>query len=155
RGAKNGFQHLVGIIAIDHGAQELPDSLEAGRLDAAQCAIESIGLQPCKLCHQRLALGGGEKKALPAIAVAGLLHDIAFVEQLLQDAPERLLGDSQHVEQVGNLQPGIAVDEMQHPVVRATKAKGLKLVIGVADEIAVGEKQKLDDVPAQGRRRNG
>ena len=131
------------------------NSLEARRLDAAQRAIEPLGLQSCELCHQRLALGGGEKKALPAIVVAGLLHDIALVEQLLQHASERLLGDSQHVEQVGDLQSGIAVDEMQHAMMRTAEAESLELVIGVADEIAVGEKQKFDDVPAQCRGRHG
>ena len=38
---------------------------------------------------------------------------------------------------------------MQHPVMRAAEPEGLQLLIGVADEIAVGEEQQLDDVPAQ------
>ena len=114
-----------------------------------------VGLQAGELRHQRLALGGGEKKALPPVVIAGLLHDIAFVEQLLEDPPQRLLGDPQHVEQVGHLQAGIAVDEMQHPVMGAAESERLQLMVGIADEIPVGEEQQLDDVPAQIGRRRG
>ena len=35
--------------------------------------------------------------------VAGALNDEAFVDQLFQDAGERLLGDLQDIEQLGNL----------------------------------------------------
>ena len=102
-----------------------------------------------ELGDQGLALGGGIEQALPPVVVAGLLHDIAFVEQLLEHPAERLLGDAQDVEQVGDLQSGIAVDEMHHPVMGAAEAEGLQLMVGVADEIAVGEEQQLDDIPAQ------
>src|SRR6185437_2330348 len=137
-------------------AEELPDDLEAIGLDATQRAVKSFGLQPCKLCHQRLTLGGGEKKALAAIVVARLLHDISLVEQLLEDASERLLGDPQHVEEIGDLQAGVAVDKMQHAVMGAAKTECFQFVVGIADEVAIGKKQKLDEVPAQasdGRRR--
>ena len=112
-------------------------------------AIDAVGLQPGEFGHQRLALGGGEQQPLPAVVVAGLLHDIAFVEQLLEHATQRLLGDAQHVEQVGDLQSGIAVDEMHHPVMRAAEPERFQLMVGVADEVAIGKEQQLDDVPAQ------
>jgi hypothetical protein len=38
---------------------------------------------------------------------------------------------------------------MQHPVVRAPKPERFQFMIGVADEIPVGEEQQFDDVPAQ------
>jgi hypothetical protein len=38
---------------------------------------------------------------------------------------------------------------MQHPVVRPPEPECLQLMVGVADEIAIGEEQQLDDVPAQ------
>ena len=112
-------------------------------------AVDAVGLQPGELRHQRLALRGGVKKALPAVVVAGLLHDIAFVEQLLEHPAERLLGDAQHVQQIGDLEAGIAVDEMHHPVMGPAEPERLQLMVGVADEIAIGEEQQLDDVPAQ------
>ena len=133
------------IIARRNGATV---STPAG-LDARERAVDAVGLQAGELRHQRLALGGGVKQALPAVVVAGLLHDVAFVEQLLEHPAERLLGDAQHVQQVGDLQAGIAVDEMHHPVMGAAEAERLQLVVGVADEIAIGEEQQLDDVPAQ------
>ena len=86
---------------------------------------------------------------MPAVVVAGLLHDVAFIEQLLENAPERLLGDAQYVQEISHLQAGIAVDKMQHPVMGPPKTESLQLVIGVADKIAVGKEQKLDDIPAQ------
>jgi hypothetical protein len=38
---------------------------------------------------------------------------------------------------------------MQHPVVRPAEPERLQLMIGVTDEIPVGEEQELDDIPAQ------
>jgi hypothetical protein len=38
---------------------------------------------------------------------------------------------------------------MHHPVVRAPKSERLELMVGVADEVPIGEEQKLDDIPAQ------
>jgi len=60
-----------------------------------------------------------------------------------------LLGDAQHVQQIGHLQAGITVDEMHDTVMRPSEPEGLQLMIGVTDEIAVGEEQQLDDIPAQ------
>jgi hypothetical protein len=38
---------------------------------------------------------------------------------------------------------------MHHPVVRPAEAEHFQLVIGVADEIAIGKEQQFDDIPAQ------
>ncbi len=85
---------------------------------------------------------------MPPVVVAGLLHDIPFIEQLLENPSQRLLGDAQHVQQIGHLQAGITVDEMHDTVMRPSKPESLQLMIGVTDEIAVGEEQQLDDIPA-------
>jgi len=37
---------------------------------------------------------------------------------------------------------------MHDTVMRPSKPEGLQLMIGVTDEIAVGEEQQLDDIPA-------
>ncbi len=148
-GAEDRLQHLVGIVVIDHRAQELADRIGAIGPDVAQRAVDAVGLQARELRHQRLALCGGKKKALPPVVIAGLLHDIAFIEQLLEHPSQRLLGDAQHVQEIGHLQAGIAVDEMQHPVMRPAEPERLQFMVGVADEIPVGEKQQLDDIPAQ------
>src|SRR6185312_3803587 len=67
--------------------------------------------------------------------------------------PERLLGDAQYLQKVRHLQPRIALNEMHHAMMRAAKAEFLQHMIGIADKVAVGEKQQFDNVPADLRRR--
>ncbi len=134
---------------IDHRAQELPDRIRACRPDIPQRVVDPICLQAGKLGDQRLALCGGEKKTLPPVVIAGSLHDIPFVEQLLENPSEGLFGDAQHVEQVGHLEAGIAVDEMDDPVMRPPETEDLQLIVGVADKVPIGKEQQLDDIPAQ------
>ena len=43
---------------------------------------------------------------------------------------EALLGDLQDVEEVGDRQPGIAVDEMQHAVMRAAETDFARIASG-------------------------
>ena len=93
------------------------------------------------------------EEALAPVVGARLLQHIALVDELLEHAAERLLGDLEDVEQFGDLHARIAVDEMQHPVVRAAEAEFLQHVVGIADEVAIGEEQKLDDVPEPARPR--
>src|SRR6202051_2072514 len=38
---------------------------------------------------------------------------------------------------------------MHHPVMRSAEAEDLQLMVRVADKIAVGEEQQLNDIPAQ------
>ena len=93
------------------------------------------------------------EEPLAAVVGALALHDIALVDELLEHAAERLLGDFQDVEQVGDLDAGIAVDEVQHAMVGAAEAELCQHLVGIADEIAVGEEQQLDEVPARLQRR--
>ena len=104
---------------------------------------------PGELHRQRLSGGTRIKQPLAAIVGAFFLHDIAFIDQLLEDATERLLGDFQDIEQVGDLDPGIAVDEVQDAVVGAAEAELFQHLVRIADEIAIGEEQKLDEVPVR------
>ena len=149
-GAEDRLQHLVGIVAIDHRAQELraPSPRRPDRCSPSARLMRSV-CRPASFATSASPFGGGVKQALPAVVVAGLLHDIALVEQLLEHPAQRLLGDAQHVEQIGDLQAGIAVDEMHHPVMGPAEPERLQLMVGIADEIAIGEEQQLDDIPAQ------
>jgi hypothetical protein len=64
-----------------------------------------------------------------------------------------LLGDAQDVEELGDGQARIAVDEVQHPVVGPAEAVIRQDPVGIAHEIPVGEEQELDQVvAAEGRR---
>ena len=91
----------------------------------------------------------------PPVLRAFFLHHEALIDQLLEHAAERLLGDVEDLQQVGDLHAGIAVDEMQHPVMGAAEGELAEHLVRVADEIAIGEKQQFDDVPdrLRGRRR--
>ena len=51
------------------------------------------------------------------------LHDTALVDQLLQHTAEALLGDLQNVEQVGDAQARVAVDEVQDAMMGAAEAE--------------------------------
>src|ERR1700722_18458515 len=55
-GPQDCFQHLVGIVMIDHRAQELPDRIGAGWPDVRERAVDAGGLRARHLPHQRLAL---------------------------------------------------------------------------------------------------
>jgi hypothetical protein len=38
---------------------------------------------------------------------------------------------------------------MHHPVMRPTEAEDFEFLVGIADEIPVGEEEEFDDIPAQ------
>ena len=78
-------------------------------------------------------------------ASARLLHDITLVDQLLEHAGEALLGDGENVEQIGDAQTRMPIDEMQHAVMRAAEAEILQDRVGIASEIAIGEEQQLGE----------
>ena len=86
-----------------------------------------------------------EQKALAAIGASRPLHDVALVDQLLEHAGEALLGDGEDVEQVGDAQARMAIDEMQHAMMRPAEAEILEDRVGVAGEIAIGEEQQLGE----------
>jgi len=86
-------------------------------------------------------------KASPFGVGALLLQHVTLVDQLLEYAAERLLRDLENVQQLGDLHAGVAVDEMQDPVMRAAEPEFGQHVIGIADEVAIGKEQQLNNVP--------
>ena len=135
------------LVGVDHGGEEVARRLVRVRPEAGERARDPLGLQAGELHGELLALRRDEKEAVAAVVRPFLLHHVALVDQLLEHAPERLLGDAQDVEQVRDLHAGIAVDEMQHPVMRAAEAELLQHVVRIGDEVPVGKEQKLDQVP--------
>ena len=97
--------------------------LAATGAEFVEHAADALGLQAGKLHRQRLAGRADIEQPLAAIVGALLLHDVALVDELLEHAAERLLGDFQNVEQLGDLHAGIAIDEMQHAMMRAAEAE--------------------------------
>ena len=137
----------IAVVGVDHGGEKPAGRVVRVRPELGERARDAHGLQPGELHRQRLALRRDVEQPLAAVVRALLLHHVALVDELLEHATERLLGDLEDVEQLGDLHAGIAVDEMQHPVMRAAEAELGQHVVGIADEVAIGEEQKLDDVP--------
>ncbi len=88
---------------------------------------------------------GRIEQALAPVERPGLLPDEAGIDELLQHPPEALLGDLQDVEQVGDADARMAVDEMHHPVMRPPEAVAQQRRVRVGDEIPVGEEEQLDE----------
>ena len=159
--------HVHGMLADPLAEPDLLDAMvQAEHADRAAVFDSQFGMAVRRWCAPALGLEPFADAAdyLAARAELGfdgatarLLRASGIATYLIDDghAPERLLGDAQDVEEVGNLQPGIAVDEMQHPVMRPSEPERLQLMVGIADEVAVGEEQELDDIPAQLARPGG
>lgn len=124
---------------VNHGKQELTRSLRPGWADAFQRPIDTGGLKASQLCDKGLAFGRGEKKTLPSVGVPSLLDDIAFVQKLLKDPTQGLLGNPKHIQQIGDLEPRVSGHEVHHPVVSPAETELLQDVIGIPDKIPIGE----------------
>src|SRR5204863_155280 len=82
---------------------------------------------------------------IAAIALAGLLHDPPLIHELLENAGQALLRNLQNLQQVGDAKAGMAIDEMQHAVMRASETELGQRRIRLPGEVAVGEEQQLDE----------
>jgi hypothetical protein len=78
------------------------------------------------------------------------LNDEILIDELAQDTGEALLCDFQNIQQLGDRQTRIAIDEMQHAMMRAAKSVVIEDGIGFGHEIAVSEKQQLDQFDGSG-----
>ena len=112
-----------------------------------ECPTDSLRLQSRELESEGFAFPGDEEQTLAAIFSALFLRHVPLINQLFEHPTQRLLCDVENLKQVGNLYSRIAVDEVEHAMVRATEAQLEEHFVRIADEIAVGKKQKLDDVP--------
>ena len=121
---------------------------------AASAADTRLVCSSIEAPGQSCTLLGHVQQPLAAILHARLLRDPALVDQLLEDPGEALLGYLQDLQQVRHPQARVAVDEVQHPVVRAAEPILGEHGVRLAREVAVGEKQQLDhrDEASLGRR---
>ena len=90
--------------------------------------------------------GGGEEQPLAPVGGAHPALDEVLLDQLLEHPVEALLGDAQDVEELGDGQARLAADEMQDAVMGAPEAVFVQDPVGIADEVAVGEEEQLDQV---------
>ena len=87
--------------------------------------------------------GVRRQQPLAAIRAAGRLRDVALIHQCAQHAGERLLGDAQNAEQVGNGNARIAANEMQRAMMGAAEPEFLQCHVGGVGEVAIGEEQQV------------
>ena len=63
---------------------------------------------------------------------------------MFEDAGQALLGDLEDIEEIGNPEAGIAVNEVQHAVMRAAEAEVVEQGVRLAGKVAIREEQQLD-----------
>ena len=126
-------------------AQELLGALPPALVERREGRADAPDLRLAQPLGQRPALLGRVEQPLPAVDRSGHLLDEPGIDQLLEDAAEALLGDLQDVEEIGDANPGMAVHEMDDAVMRATEAVAAKHLVGIGDEVAVGEEEQLDE----------
>ena len=85
-----------------------------------------------------------KKQALASVFRAGALLHVAIINQVFQNTRQTLLGDIQDIKQGGNRKAGVAVHEMQHPVVRPPEAIARQNPVWLAHKIAIAKKHQLD-----------
>ena len=123
------------------------DKREKLRSNIAQTARKLSSM----IAEEGSPLVGREQQPLPAVGVAGLLLDIAIVDQLPKHAGQGLLGDLENIEQIGHRHAGAQIDEIQHPVMGPAKTLPVEQRVGIAGKIAVGEEEQAHDVEGQMR----
>src|SRR5262249_18426418 len=146
-GASDEPQRRVALLRVDHRGKEPARRLVCIRSKLGERPRDACRLQSGELHGQGLAFRRHVKQPLTAIVGALLLQHVTLVDQLLEYAAKRLLRDLENVQQLGDLHAGVAVDEMQDPVMRAAEPEFGQHIIGIADEVAIGKEQELDDVP--------
>ena len=91
-------------------------------------------------------LRGGEEQPLAPVGGAHPALDEILLDQLLEHPVEALLGDAQDVEELRDRQARLAVDEVQDPVMGPPETVLVQDPVGIADEVAIGEEEQLDQV---------
>jgi hypothetical protein len=147
RATLDELERAIAFLDIDHGGQKLAYRLARLGTQPRKRPCNPRGLQPGEPHRQGRPFRSGIEKPLTPILWASPLLDIPFVQKLLEHASKRLFRDLQNVEEVSNLDPGIAIDEMQNSVMCPAELQCGENVIGVTHEISVRKEQELDNVP--------
>ena len=97
---------------------------------------------------QRQPLAVRRRVELPAATIegAGSNLDEVLVDEFSQHAVQALLGDPQYLQKLGDRQPRPPADKIEDAMMGAPKSISFEQPIGVADEIAIGEKEQFDQI---------
>ena len=137
-------RNLVPPARVDHGEEKVDRLCARARRTLSEHPREPLRLHDGDIQSKSLSARGWKQLALAAVLHAWAGLDIVPADQLLEDAIETLLGDSQNVQQFGDGEARTPGDKMQHPMMRPAKPKRNEEMIGIADKIAIGEKHELD-----------
>ena len=140
------LEDAVALGRVDHRDEEIDRAVAAIGPKLRHRPRETARLRERKVAREPGAALRRVELAMAAVRFAGARLDEALRDQLLEDAVEALLGDAQDFEQLGDGQSGLPTNKMQHPVMRASEAEGFEQAVRVADEVAVGEVEKFDQV---------
>ncbi len=135
------------IFGIDHGFEkkaQAPSRRRVRRPPARAARRTSCGAASRSASARPRSVGNrsrSRRSEAPACCI-----DIALVDQLLEHAAQALLGDVEDVQEVGDAQARMAVDEMEHPVMGPAEAEIRQDRVRVAGEVAIGEEQQLGEL---------
>ena len=105
------------VVGVDHREQERLAASFGLRLHLARARRMRRVWSFASLTARSWPFGVVIEQALAPVGRAGAALDEVLLDQLLQNPVQALLGDAQDVEELGDGQARLAVDEMQHPVV--------------------------------------
>lgn len=127
----------------DHGEEEFARGLIGSGSGFCEGTLEPFDLQGGELVAKFGALWRDTQQPLAAIDRARTLGDEPFVDQLLEDTRQRLFGDFENIEELGDAQAGIAVDEMKDPVMGAAEIILSEHLVRITSKIPVSEEKEL------------
>src|SRR5690606_28676913 len=139
--------------AIDHGALRFVDDHAQEGFGAVALGWRQVGeggadaalLRMEEAQREGAACGGRIEQALAAVDRAGQLLDEAAIDELLEDAAETLLGELEDIEEIGDADAGMPVEEVDDAMMGAAEAVAEKRRVGVGGEVAIGEEEEFDE----------
>ena len=123
------------MLTVEHCGEKSARGLMPRWSELGQSPRDPLCLQSGKLHGERLTFRSDVEEPLSAIVGTLSLQNIALLDQLPEHPSKRLLGDFENIQELRNLHSWIAVDEMQHPVMRASKSQLGQHIIRIANEV--------------------
>gem|GEM_PF-6524 len=103
-------------------------------------------LQAREVLRQGMSLICRVEQPLPPVIHAFALLDDARIHELFQNPPEALLGNPQYAEEIGDHDARVALDKMQHTVMRPAEVELGQDIVRITGKILVGKEQELDQI---------
>src|SRR5262249_36918963 len=122
--AVGGLHALVdsgALGGIEQAEQHLAKALDRVGAGLAAGAGRAPSRPVGQVALEFLALLSEPQPALASVSRAALLLDVALLDQILQHAADRLLGDLQDRQQMADRLSAVAADEIERAVMRAAE----------------------------------